>query len=212
MNDLDYEQLLERVRERASLPEREVANRAVVAVVETLGERLLPLDARQVSSELPAPLGEALRRRSRAGEFSLSELFRRVAEREGVSLPFAREHAVSVCLELGAWLDAEVAVHLRERLPTDFAELIEPPPRLEAPEREPPVHGRDTTLSGGRMGSQHPLSEGRADRAQSQSVVRSDNPHADTKLSSAEGLAQERAGRTLAEGHPGSDHSLSDSD
>ena len=209
---MDYEQLLERVRERASVPDRESADRAVQATVETLGERLLPLDASQLASELPNPLSEALRRRARPGEFPLAEAFRRVAEREGVSAAFAREHAISVCLALADWLSEEAAIHFRERLPGDFAELLQPPPRFEEPTHEHHVRGRDTTLSGGREGSQHPLSEARPERAQSQSVVRSDNPHADTKLSSAPGLTQERVGRTLAEGHPGSDHPLSDSD
>ncbi len=211
-SDLDYERLLQLVRDRAVLPYRESAERAVSVTLETLGERLLPLDASQLASELPAPLGEALRRRSRPGEFPLSELFQRVAQREGVSLAFAREHAISVCLALGDWLDDEVAVHFRERLPSEFADLLRPSSRFAAPSHEHRVQGRDTTLSSGRVGSRHPLSEARPERAHSHSVVRSDNPHADTKLSSASGLTQERVGRTLAEGHAGSDHPLSDSD
>ncbi|HEY3448890.1 MAG TPA: DUF2267 domain-containing protein [Myxococcales bacterium] len=209
---MDYERLLELVRDRAVLPYRESAELAVAATLETLGERLLPLDASQLASELPAPLSEALRRRSLPGEYPLSELFQRVAERTGVSLPSAREQAISVCLALGDWLDDEVAIHFRERLPSEFAELLRPPPRFQQPIHEHHVLGRDTTLSGGRAGSQHPLSEARPERAHSQSVVRSDDPHADTKLSSARGLTQERVGRTLAQGHSGSDHPLNDSD
>jgi hypothetical protein len=59
------------------------------------------------------------------------------------------------------------------------------------------------TLSEGKPGSRHPLSEARLDRAQSNSVARADEPHADTKLSSARGLTQERLHETLAVGRPG---------
>jgi len=41
------------------------------------------------------------------------------------------------------------------------------------------------------------------------SVARSDDPHADSKLSSARGLRQEREQRTLASGRPGSRRPLS---
>jgi len=209
---LDYGRLLEQVRQRAALPDNERAERAVLATFEALGERLLAMDARQLAQELPQPLSGALQARSRPGEFPLSELFQRVAQREVVSLPTAREHAISVCMAAADWLDEEVAIHFRERLPSEFAQLLEPPPRFEQPVHSHVVVGRDTTLSGGRVGSQHPLSEARPDRAHSQSVARAENPHADTKLSSSRGLTQERVERTLAEGHPGSDHPLSDSD
>ncbi len=66
------------------------------------------------------------------------------------------------------------------------------------------------TLAEGRPGSAHPLSEARPERAQSQSVARADNPHGDTKLSSATGLTQEREGETLATGHLGSNRPLSE--
>lgn len=45
---------------------------------------------------------------------------------------------------------------------------------------------------------------------QSQSVVKSDNPHGNTKLSSSRGSTQEREHETLAEGQPGSKHPLSE--
>lgn len=207
---MDYQRLLEEVQTRAALADREAAERAVLATVESLGERLLPLDAAAVASEIPLPLADALRRRLNPGEFGLPELYQRVASREGVPLNFAREHAIAVCLELGRWLDRDANFHLRERLPDDFAELLRPPPSpWELANAR--IRGRNgRTLAEGRPGSEHPLSEGRADRAQSQSVARSENPHAETKLSSARGVTQEREHQTLAEGHTGSDRPVSE--
>jgi hypothetical protein len=46
--------------------------------------------------------------------------------------------------------------------------------------------------------------------AHAHSVARSENPHADTKLSSSPGLTQERLGDSLAEARPGPAHPVSD--
>jgi hypothetical protein len=71
----------------------------------------------------------------------------------------------------------------------------EPPPR-PVPDR------RRDTLAEGRPGSHRPLSEGPGRGAQRGSIAE-DNPHADTKLSSASGARQEHRRDTLAEGRPG---------
>jgi hypothetical protein len=60
---------------------------------------------------------------------------------------------------------------------------------------------RYDTLAEGRPGSHVPVSEGRADRTQQDSIA-TDNPKRDAKLSSATGTTQEREHETLAEGHP----------
>lgn len=56
------------------------------------------------------------------------------------------------------------------------------------------------TLASGKPGSKHPLSGAKPDRAQSNSVARSRNPHEETKLSSTKGTTQEREKEDLAEG------------
>ncbi|HVK68207.1 MAG TPA: DUF2267 domain-containing protein, partial [Polyangium sp.] len=66
-----------------------------------------------------------------------------------------------------------------------------------------PELGKGKTLATGRAGSQTPLSEARPERAHGESVVRAENPHGETKLSSSRGLTQEREQETLAEGEPG---------
>jgi hypothetical protein len=86
---------------------------------------------------------------------------------------------------------------LREALPEPMSALFhprEPGKRFEHVHLDPNHH----TLADGRPGSRHPLSEARPERAQTDSVVRADNPHGDTKLSSATGLTQERE-RSIAD-------------
>ncbi|MBI5547488.1 MAG: DUF2267 domain-containing protein [Deltaproteobacteria bacterium] len=209
---MDYQAVLEELEERAGGLDREASERALRATLASLGERLLPLDLSFLAAELPAPFGELLRARENPGEFTLEELFQRVARREAVAEGFGREHALAVCQVLSRRLSPEVRFHLQERLPDDFAALLEPsePPR-QAVHLHRPEEPR-ATLSSGRPGGRRPLSEAAADRTQSGSVASEQNPHAETKLSSTEGLTQERERRTLAEGHPGIEHPLSDSD
>lgn len=61
--------------------------------------------------------------------------------------------------------------------------------------------GGTRPLSEARPGSRHPVSEAAPKDAQQHSVAE-DNPHGDTKLSSTDGLTQEREHETLAEGEP----------
>lgn len=207
-----YERLLQEVAARAGLSSREATESAVAATLETLGERLLPLDASFVASELTEPLARMVRSRSSPGEFDLPDFYARVARREGVAPGFGREHATVVCQALAELLPEETSFHLRQRLPGGFAELLQPRPELARPAHLHPIETRPSTLSSGRPGSQRPLSEASSDRAQVDSVARSGNPHAATKLSSTTGMSTERDHRTLAEGHAGSDRPLSDSD
>lgn len=120
------------------------------------------------------------------------ELYERVARDASVDIGAARELTQIVC---GAMtIDAS-------RLPPDVAALFE---RRDIGSGEPPPHKalHGHTLATGKPGSAHPLSEAKAERAQSHSVVREDNPHGDTKLSSASGLSQEDAAESLATARP----------
>jgi hypothetical protein len=61
------------------------------------------------------------------------------------------------------------------------------------------------TLAEASASSSRPLYAAQPQRAQSESVARSDNPHGETKLSSARGLTQEREDETLAAAHASED-------
>jgi hypothetical protein len=144
-------------------------------------------------------------------DFDLAELHARVARREGVRLGLAVEHTGVVCQAVAEALSPAALYRLREALPEPMGALFSPRApgeRFEHVHLDPSHH----TLAEGRPGSQHPLAETRVERAQTDSVVRADNPHEDTKLSSATGLTQEREQETLAAGHPGSSRPLSEAD
>jgi uncharacterized protein (DUF2267 family) len=195
-------ELLERIMHLGGLDARRDAGRALKATLAALGERL-DEDARgALARALPEKLGAMLHRKHR-GAFDVAEFYDRVRKREGVSLGFAREHAQVVCRVLGERLPAAKLRELDEGLPESFAALFHPPRQAEPPPEHRLPHGeRRHTLATGRPGATHPLSDSAPPGAQSHSVVREANPHADTKLSSAPGMTQERLDDSLATAHP----------
>jgi hypothetical protein len=136
----------------------------------------------------------------------------RVAGREHVRPGFAVEHTGVVCQALAEALSEAVLHRLHEDLPAPLGALFtprEPVRRFEYVHLDSAHH---STLAEGRPGGRHPVSEARPERAHTHSVARSDNPHGDTKLSSASGLTQEREHSTLATGHPGARLARGDED
>ncbi|MFO0761372.1 MAG: DUF2267 domain-containing protein [Byssovorax sp.] len=201
---MDYASFLDRVAFLTGIERKEDLDRLIEASLGALGERLWDDELRAMTGNLPAPLLAILRREPHGGVFDLADFYERVGRREGVGTGFAREHAQVVCRVLGEAMSEEAHQLLQRHLPEVCRELFAPRPPFGAP--PPHVHRaqptEDTSLAGGRPGSRHPLSEAHAERAHRHSVVRTDNPHEDTKLSSSSGTTQERLGDTLAEGHP----------
>ncbi|MEK7704526.1 MAG: DUF2267 domain-containing protein [Myxococcota bacterium] len=154
--------MLQRIQERAALASVQDAERVTRAVLESLGARLLEIDAEVVARRLP-PAWAAWLRRPHEGDFSLVELYRRVAERQGVEVREVIEHVAVVCQVVAESVDEVACKHLRMRLPEDFAALFTSRQR-----RSNVAH-----VPGGRGALPH-----------RHSVMRSDNPHADRKLSS----------------------------
>lgn len=207
MSRIDYEKFVGTVAERGGLGRDEAAHAAEVTL-RVLGERLPEIAVRAVAFELPEPLAVALRSSEHTASYDLAAFYARVGLREGVKPGFAVEHTQAVCSALGELLGAEARAHIEKHLPEPFAELFAPRQSV-APATQ---HSRITvamTLSEGRPGSGHPLSEARRERMQRDSVAARANPHGETKLSSARGLTQEREHETLATGHAGSSRPLS---
>jgi uncharacterized protein (DUF2267 family) len=183
----------------------EEAGPVIVAVLRALRRQLGHPEAEALADELPDELAAALRQ----GSFVAgSDLALAVATHERVPPARAVEHAAAVAHGLAELLPEELLARLRQALPAPTAALLEPPPPLDPDEVQPPPRASRRTLSEGRPGSSHPLSEARPFAAQANSVIASDNPHADTKLSSARGLTQERERESLADGEAGARRSL----
>ena len=187
------------------------AEAAVEATFEALGAVLVPSERRSVAESLPEDLRALLDSSEHTPDLDLEQFYGRIQRHERVLLGRAREHAQIVCRALVNSLSPETLTLLRRHLPAlkplfDDDELPASQPEAEILRaRNPP----DAHLATGRPGSRHPLADARPQRAHSHSIARSDDPHADTKLSSTRGLTQERENETLATGRPGAKRPLS---
>jgi hypothetical protein len=143
----------------------------------------LPSDAlRDAWEELPEPIFAVLHRDT-VERFEAPELYARVQRREGIPTGRALESAQVVLEVLAESLSDESLARIKRELPPSVAELLQVRDR-EGRMPAPVVHRIDRSISGGRPGPRHPVSEARGDRVQSGSVALERDPHEGTKLSS----------------------------
>jgi len=211
---MDQTQFVQEVSVRAVLPLEGQAEGAIQVTLEMLGKHLPTAHAAQVARRLPEDIAQFLRNSRYENDVEPDQFYREVAERAGIPVGFAREHAQVVCQVLAEAVGVEGRQHLRVDVPRAMAELFTPR-RTSSPPPPPHFHphlvepGQGHTLASGRPGSTNPVSEA-ISAAHLHSIARSDDPHADTKVSSAEGLSAEQHHETLATGRPGSKRALSD--
>ncbi len=194
--------LLEKIMSRG-IPDRAVAERAARATLAVLGERLTEDEASALASRLPEELGSVVQRSEYDSDFDAAEFYERVRRRERGTPGGAREHADIVLRAVGESLDDAVRSRLLRALPDALGQRLVATAPGEPPAYPEAKHApRLSTLASGRPGSHHPLSEASPPRGHTHSVVCNDNPHGDTKLSSSEGLTQERLRESLSTGKP----------
>ena len=211
MTTLAEQQIVERLLESGPFANEAETRRALRVCLEVLGSLLTSDERALVGGELSPELAQMLHGASPHRRAELHEFAGRIAQSEGVPWGVAVEHAEMVCRAVGNALSPSTRQRLVRGLP-QLARLFEP---LERPEIAPlPEERRPDTvpndLAEGRPGGTLPLAS--ADPrylAHRHSVVRSVDPHAETKLSSAHGLRQEQDEHTLALGRPGSEHPIS---
>lgn len=183
---MDLEALLDHVRVRAPLDDRERALHVLAATAGALISQLEHADAQDLQRALPAELRERLD----AAGIPDTDLVTALAAGEPTSRGFAVEHATAAGEALVLELPPELLARLRRRLPSALAALLEPRERPGVapphPRHPPATPGTGTTLASGRPGSRHPLSEA-SPPVHRHSIARSDDPHADRKLSSTRG-------------------------
>jgi uncharacterized protein (DUF2267 family) len=121
---MDYQRFLSIVQREASI-DREAAERAARATLETLSERLTEGQARDVAEQLPEELARWLRPKGSRETFHADEFVRRVAEREGVDVSTAEQHAGAVFLALSRAVAGDELRDMLSELPKDFHPLIE---------------------------------------------------------------------------------------
>jgi uncharacterized protein (DUF2267 family) len=207
---VDEAVLIERVAELAGMTEIKDARRAISATLAALAERMPRPEKDLLAEAIPDRWAEMVATTEQGGAVDVEDLVIHVQRREAVPFGFAREHTQVVFRVLAELLPETLLAKLGRALPDDIASLFRrpeppaPPPPHPTTRREREHH----TLATGKAGSHHPLSESAPVDAHSGSVARTDNPHADTKLSSAEGMTQERLHESLATSEEDDDRTI----
>lgn len=203
---------IERLVDVAPFANQAEAARATRALLQVLGGLLTQDERIALARELPAELVRLLAVGVPQPDVDWTEFHRRVAQAEGVPLALALEHSEVVCRTLCEALAPSTRWRLQRILPK-LAGLFELPADVEPPLGE--SHRSSAAphdLAEGRPGGSSPIaSSDLRPLAHRHSIARSDDPHADTKLSSARGLRQEQGEHTLAAGRPGSRRPISGS-
>jgi uncharacterized protein (DUF2267 family) len=205
------ETVLEQLLERAPFETTSEARSALQATLTALRGGLTDDEAQALAEDIDAPWAAPLREGFYEGELAVEEFYRLVAFHEQRRLSVGAEHAQLVCRVLGGLLSTSTLQRLTRHVPLLAREFdAAPAPQvILCAEHLRAAAAPEHTLAAGRPGSSRPLSEarpdssqalsgGRPESGQAHSVAQSDDPHGDTKLSSARGLTQEREGESLA--------------
>ncbi|MGP3952457.1 DUF2267 domain-containing protein [Streptomyces sp. 7N604] len=134
-----YDQLAGQVQARAQLPDRQSAERAVRATLETLAERVPDGLADHFAAQLPGEAAEALRRvaashegspeerayrRNHGERFDLTVFLGRIAWRAGTDEEEAIREATALFEVLDSAVSPELMEKLYESLPGDIRALL----------------------------------------------------------------------------------------
>ncbi|MFB2879391.1 DUF2267 domain-containing protein [Floridanema aerugineum] len=123
---MQRDEFFKHVQSIAQLGSHEEAERAVRATLETLKERIVGDEAKDLASQLPAEIGEYLR--GREGEngqaFSLQEFYQKVAEKESVDPVTAATHARAVVSVLNIAVTPGEFADIRANLSPDYLDLL----------------------------------------------------------------------------------------
>jgi uncharacterized protein (DUF2267 family) len=217
---IDEGTLIDRLQRLAPFGDPSLARRALDTTLLALRSGLTDDEADWLSLDLGPALALPLQRQGYGGDLSLNEFYRRMGRDAGLRRSVAVEHAQVVCRALAELLPEAGVRRLQKSLPAlaPLFSVPEPPAPAAGPEHLRSDPAPDHTLAGGKPGSDRPLSEGGAPsehafseapvvQGHSHSVARTLDPHADTRLSSARGLTQEREAESLATARRGAGRS-----
>ncbi|MEA2395215.1 MAG: hypothetical protein QOJ82_3106 [Solirubrobacteraceae bacterium] len=127
---MDHDRFLTAVEQAAGV-DRERAELATRATLQTLAERIAAGEARDLAAQLPPELAPWIGTTTAAEGFDVDEFLRRVAEREGVDVATAERHARAVLGALGQAVSPREFDDLVAELPKGFAALLPRGPYVE---------------------------------------------------------------------------------
>jgi uncharacterized protein (DUF2267 family) len=117
------------------------AERATLATLQTLDERIDAGEARDLEEELPDEVAPRLATTTPAERLDIDEFLRRLAEREGVDIETAERHAAAVFIALQRAVSPQEFADLTAELPKDFAPLLPAGPDIDVISTESFIRG-----------------------------------------------------------------------
>ena len=122
---MQYQEFVERVENRIEPENTGASGTAIAATLDTLSERISGGEASDLAAQLPTELkGQLTASSEEAEEFPLDEFYRRVAERENLSVPDATLHAQAVVRTLREATSGGEMDDIRSQLPGEYTSLF----------------------------------------------------------------------------------------
>ncbi|MEW6117794.1 MAG: DUF2267 domain-containing protein [Nitrospirota bacterium] len=121
---MEYEEFITLIQQFGRIEQFGVAERAVSAVLEVLGEHLSEEQAISIARQLPTHIRDAIMTNNVASSFGLDEFIRRVADREEIGPAEAEKHIRAVFSVLTDAIDLDKARDAIARLPEDIRALL----------------------------------------------------------------------------------------
>lgn len=114
------------VKESLELPDNATAERAVRATLTVLGQRLEGGESKDLASQLPGGLADALPSEGGGERFDVDTFYQRIAEQEGdgVTVAQARQHARAIAKGLETALTDGEWQNFTSQLPTDYQDFL----------------------------------------------------------------------------------------
>lgn len=114
------------VKESLDLPDNRSAERAVKATLTVLGQRLEGGEAKDLASQLPGGLADALPNEGGGERFDVDTFYQRIADQEGdgVTVAQARQHARAIAKGLETALTDGEWQNFTSQLPQDFQDFL----------------------------------------------------------------------------------------
>lgn len=123
---MQQQEFVSAVKESLDLPDNRSAERAVRATLTVLGQRLEGGEAKDLASQLPAGLKEALPDEGAGERFDVDTFYQRIADQEGdgVTVAQARQHARAIAKGLETALTDGEWQNFTSQLPNDFQDFL----------------------------------------------------------------------------------------
>lgn len=123
---MQYQEFIDRVRQRGGLDSFEIAEAATRATLTTLGEYLAEGEGLDLASQLPQGIAEILHQQppNRSKIFSLNDFLQMVGEQEEVGIDEAESHTRAVISVLEEAVTEGEMNDIRRQFPSEFDHLF----------------------------------------------------------------------------------------